>query len=622
MINGRTVTFPTTVTDAVWSPNGDRLAFVDAQGNICVSRPDGTEIKVLTPAVSGVTRSGPTWEDGGGEVVYSRTGGDGIAKLYEVAGSGQDVDAHGNPTETQVFETSTDGGRDTAPSAVFDAAETWYSQVAGAGPRSVLVYQHGTASGAEVLITDRNIRNIQGFNKLVTGSQPALAPNGERTAYVDGNGQIDLVSLHGNGPSKPVRLTVGLSGVTHLAWSPDGSTLAFGTSTGVDSIPVPANAVSSSEQPVTQVSATPGVPTYQPLPATVVARISGQDPTALSIAQSQARFTTPKDFGSTMNGPAAFKVYIAPADPTQSEYDLAASLSTDIFSGPVLLTASGHGLDARVSAEIKRLLGTPNPDSFVETSAPQTITIVGGTDGVSAAAERQLRALGYPVVRDDPSNVIAGTPKPEHANGHNVVLADEHDPAAVAIGAAVARLNNAKLMFTDGSTLPPAVAAYLNADTVADPTPGEDYGHAQIDAVGNGATQAIGTWKQVPYTQVTTVTATSAEDLSGKAAALLSDGPLGIDLIRSGNLTDSLSALDQTVYTSDWPLIVDPTSGLAGTEASWLGAQGGSVAEIWVDGSADLPDSVVGQVTSSLGALSTNAVGNPVSSVVSWTPPQ
>ena len=66
---GRKVKFPTTVTDAAWSPDGSRLAFIDHDGNIATAHPDGTSIVVLTKKADGVVRSRPAWS--GASVLYT-----------------------------------------------------------------------------------------------------------------------------------------------------------------------------------------------------------------------------------------------------------------------------------------------------------------------------------------------------------------------------------------------------------------------------------------------------------------------------------------------------------------------------------------------------------------------
>ena len=53
-VGDQKVTFPTTVTDAVFSADGSRIAFVNGDGNIATARPDGKGMKVLTAKAAGV----------------------------------------------------------------------------------------------------------------------------------------------------------------------------------------------------------------------------------------------------------------------------------------------------------------------------------------------------------------------------------------------------------------------------------------------------------------------------------------------------------------------------------------------------------------------------------------
>ena len=64
-VGDQKVTFPTTVTDAVFSADGSRIAFVNGDGNIATARPDGKGLKVLTAKAAGVVRSRPTWMNTG-----------------------------------------------------------------------------------------------------------------------------------------------------------------------------------------------------------------------------------------------------------------------------------------------------------------------------------------------------------------------------------------------------------------------------------------------------------------------------------------------------------------------------------------------------------------------------
>ncbi|HMC72653.1 MAG TPA: hypothetical protein VKJ07_26095, partial [Mycobacteriales bacterium] len=59
VIGGVTVTFPSTVTDAAWSPDGTRLAYVDGDGNVATARSEGSGALVLTQAKPGVKRAQP-----------------------------------------------------------------------------------------------------------------------------------------------------------------------------------------------------------------------------------------------------------------------------------------------------------------------------------------------------------------------------------------------------------------------------------------------------------------------------------------------------------------------------------------------------------------------------------
>jgi hypothetical protein len=60
-VGDATVTFPGRVTDAAFSPDGRRVAYIDANGSVATAKPDGTDVFVLTRTKASVTRSRPTW---------------------------------------------------------------------------------------------------------------------------------------------------------------------------------------------------------------------------------------------------------------------------------------------------------------------------------------------------------------------------------------------------------------------------------------------------------------------------------------------------------------------------------------------------------------------------------
>ncbi|WP_051776317.1 hypothetical protein [Kitasatospora phosalacinea] len=57
VMDGRVVDFGTVVRDLAWSPDGKRAAFVDGNGNLETSDPDGSHKTVVAKAPSGTTWS-------------------------------------------------------------------------------------------------------------------------------------------------------------------------------------------------------------------------------------------------------------------------------------------------------------------------------------------------------------------------------------------------------------------------------------------------------------------------------------------------------------------------------------------------------------------------------------
>ncbi|MFB7948192.1 hypothetical protein ACFC6L_25110 [Kitasatospora phosalacinea] len=62
LMDGKAVDFGTVVRDLAWSPDGKHAAFVDGNGNLETSDPDGSHKTVVAKAPSGTTWSHPTWQ--------------------------------------------------------------------------------------------------------------------------------------------------------------------------------------------------------------------------------------------------------------------------------------------------------------------------------------------------------------------------------------------------------------------------------------------------------------------------------------------------------------------------------------------------------------------------------
>src|SRR5258708_7707526 len=147
-VGGTKLAFPTTVTDAVWSPDGSRIAFVDADGNVDSAHPDGTGRLVLTKTRSGVTRSHPAWD--GDRILYAQRGADGVSNVEVVYANGwTDPRMPASPSgdiSGLGGENVPDGGN-SAPSAA-------NAHLSG-GLIGETAFEHKGASGPEVWIVDQ-----------------------------------------------------------------------------------------------------------------------------------------------------------------------------------------------------------------------------------------------------------------------------------------------------------------------------------------------------------------------------------------------------------------------------------------------------------------------------------
>ncbi|HEV2640942.1 MAG TPA: hypothetical protein VGX23_37850 [Actinocrinis sp.] len=483
-VGTQTVTFPTTVTDAAWSPDGSRIAFVDAQGNIATAHPDGSGLIVLTKTDQSVTRSNPTWD--GSFVVFAQTDSKGFGTLEGASAPSVPGAA---PAVFQMMAGNDKGGNpitnNTDPSAQADPQAVM-------GGSFDLAFQHAGSDGPEVWVVDYNQRDSES-QELTAGAHPAISPDGSEVAYVNAQGQIEV--SEGNGG--PVQITFGATDPTHLVWSPDGTKLAYSEPHGVYSVAT--KPAGSHTNPATQLSATSGTATFHgpDLPAQV-GLFNSTDPVALSVAASQDRWPTESGFGvAQVHAPA-----------TEAVIGNGTDLSTDAallpqgLTGPLLLT-DGPSLDPRVTAELKRVFGTV-------TSEKPTVYLLGSTTQLTPAVADGLTAMGYqvqrvigpstepPVFADQAPIVTENTyPKYDVNRLRTFVAVDQNNPLDNLLGTAFAESYYAPVVQVgDGdSALPTSVAAWI-AQTTGAAVPAVVFVPA---SGGTSIANAIGGFQQTPF---------------------------------------------------------------------------------------------------------------------------
>jgi Tol biopolymer transport system component len=252
-MNGTRVDFGTAVRDLAWKPDGSKAVFVDGDGDVVTSNPDGSGRVVVARNPGGQTWSHPTWQVRAADTQNNFPGADeiffaaraaGVSRLYGVEATAQS----GTPKPLSL---NSESGEDMKP--LPQTGNIWPD---AAGRYGSAVYAN--SGTGEVFIRDDYLR--QQGSAVTHGSEPALSGATEDIVFVRSVGGHDHLFLeHATGSARVEKdLTPqATTDYTEPAFSPDGRTIAARTPDGV--VTLPAN---GSQAPV-KVSDYPGLPAYR-----------------------------------------------------------------------------------------------------------------------------------------------------------------------------------------------------------------------------------------------------------------------------------------------------------------------------------------------------------------------
>ena len=364
---------PLTVDKGAWAPDGSRYVHVDNGAVYTRNLPGGAEI-LVDPAKPGVARSHPTFFDNGAAIVFSQTV-NGVAKLVAIPTFTPAGDPVKETDPLSFLATKFTEGGDTAPDS---------------NGKSIAFQHHDTAANQdEIWVQDDFGRGSAGpVLAAANGTAPTISPDGKTVAFLrkdaQGDEQIWTVAWNGQGATPPAGTPKQLTTDAHdhlaPAFSPDGTRIAFEQGPGNGAAATDVESISAVGGGQKQESATPGVPSYQPLNKNTLSRLAGADRLGTAIAASQAQWAAG----------TADSVVLSRSDQFADALGGSALATTE--GGPLLLTPTDH-LDAGVKTEIVRALGPAAANGH------KTVYVLGGEQALSPAVYDAVKALGYKVQR-------------------------------------------------------------------------------------------------------------------------------------------------------------------------------------------------------------------------------
>jgi putative cell wall-binding protein len=440
------------VTDAEWSPDGSRVAYIDEKANLISARFDGSDPIVVASGLGGASH--PTWMNGGSFLVYAQDGN--LYKVPSLGGTAPVVLTAGHQA----------GDEDSAPQG---------------GANGVLVFQRVDGKSHESGVWVYNGYSDTGGFILNSGGgrNPSLSPDAKTVVFSKLDSQY---------PNPGLQIwTIGVDGLnlTQLTsdsgtnvkndrpvWSPDGRTIAFANAINgalMTMAPTPGSqetAVSPINGRISwQATGDLSKPASATNPVNLVERLDGADRIETAVQISRWSWDD-----TASNPPAARQADIAVIARDGVSPDGRDGIAPDALAGtalarqlkggkgPLLLTPTGD-LDPRTLHELQRVL---RPGSFVY--------VLGQTQAISAHTFQQIADAGFRPAR------IGGRDRYETAVdiAETIVPTYTHDPVtiltatglnfpdALAAGAVAASRPNTVVVFSEDKSMPSATLNFIN----------------------------------------------------------------------------------------------------------------------------------------------------------------
>jgi len=214
-------------SDPAFSPDGARIAYlgvdtIDNDYEVFVTNSDGsgtpmqlTDIGVRPPEdpINSTSEFDLSWSPDGQKIAYMDDDGNDV-EIFT-------VDTDGTGTLTQLTNNTT---VDYAPTFSPDGTKIAYRGQDPVGGDNEVFTINADGTGTPINVTDNNLSD---------GIGPRWSPDGQKIAYIgDGNADIFTIDAAGGTPTK-VADTTGDAEYT-LAWSPDGARIAYANYDGND----------------------------------------------------------------------------------------------------------------------------------------------------------------------------------------------------------------------------------------------------------------------------------------------------------------------------------------------------------------------------------------------------